>query len=653
MPSDHPGRQQSGSTPDQSHSDPSEPRSGAASPLPPSAAVVATLARLYPFFRPAIPRFIAGMLCALAASLAALAIPQVIQWAVDNPLMDSVGTQDRSGVWLAVLLVLGLGVLEAVFIALRRAFILIPGTKVEANMRLALFRHLQNLPVAFHDQWPGGQLLSRSMSDLGMLRRWLSFGMVMLVVNTTTIAVGVGLMIYQGGWLGIAYLAGALPVVYFSYRFSSRFRRISRLSQDQAGDLATTVEESVHGIRVLKAFGRGREAYQNFSVQADELRRTELHKARTLGAFLFAITAISEVVLGACLIAGVWLAVNEQITVGALVAFFATAVVVSGPVEQLGHLVSMTLYAKTAVDRYFDVLDTSNVVDDPEHPQRPEQLRGEVVFDQVRFEYPDEPTADQAWRDPDRPREAPRRAVLDGIDLTVRPGETMAIVGLTGSGKTTLISLVPRLFDVTAGSVRIDGVDVRDMTRHDLREIVSIAFEDATLFSATVRENVLLGAPEGQDGDADLDRALTIAQAQFTRALPNGLETTIGEEGLSLSGGQRQRLALARAVAARPRVLVLDDPLSALDVATEEVVTAHLRDELAETTTVVVAHRPSTVALADRVAVLQDGVITGVGTHTELLATHEHYRFVISSLVEDEDERDEAEPMDPSVEVRS
>ena len=604
------------------------------SALPPSTAVVATLARLYPFFRPAIPRFVAGMLCALGASLCALGIPQALRWAVDGPLMGAVGSSDRTGIWQAIALVLGLGVLEAGLIAARRAFILIPGTKVEASMRLALFRHLQDLPSAFHDQWPGGQLLSRSMSDLGMLRRWLSFGLVMLVVNTSTIAVGIGLMVHGGGWLGIAYLAGALPVIWFSYRFSSRFRRISRLSQDQAGDLATTVEESVHGIRVLKAFGRGREAYQNFSVQADQLRRTEMNKARTLGAFTFAITAISEVMLGLCLLAGVWLAIEGQISVGDLVAFFATAVVVAGPVEQLGHLVSMTLYAKTAVDRYFEVLDSPNTVADPEHPRRPDEVRGQVQFDGVHFSYPDEPTPDQTWRDPDRPRERPRTEVLDGIDLEIRPGETMALVGLTGSGKSTLISLVPRLFDVTAGTVRIDGVDVRDYSRHHLREIVSIAFEDSTLFSATVRENVLLGAPQGHDGEEDLQRALTVAQAQFAHALPRGVDTTIGEEGLSLSGGQRQRLALARAVAARPRVLVLDDPLSALAVATEEAVTAQLRQELAGTTTLVVAHRPSTVALADRVAVLQDGRISAVGTHTDLLATHEHYRFVISSLVD-------------------
>ena len=613
----------------------------AAASLPPSTAVVATLARLYPFLRPALPWLIAGMLSALGASLCALAIPQVLEWAVNGPLLGSAADGDRSGVWTAVLLVLGLGVLEAGLVAARRAFILIPGTRVEASMRMALFRHLQDLPIAFHDQWPGGQLLSRSMADLGQLRRWMSFGLIMLVVNTTTIGVGVGLMVHMGGVLGIAYLCGALPVVYFSYRFSTRFRRISRLSQDQTGDLATTVEESVHGIRVLKAFGRGREAYQNFSVQADELRSTELSKARTLGGFTFAITTISEAVLGACLLGGVWLVANEQLSVGALLAFFATAAVVNGPVEQLGHLVSMTLYAKTAVDRYFEVLDAANELPDPAEPISPEHPVGDLVFDDVVFQYPDEPTPDQAWRDPARPAEAPRTEVLAGVDLHVRPGETMALVGLTGSGKTTMISLVPRLFDVTSGTVSVDGVDVREMSRRELREIVSIAFEDATLFSSTVRENVLLGAPEGHRSDADLDRALTVAQADFVRDLPAGLDTTIGEEGLSLSGGQRQRLALARAVATRPKILVLDDPLSALDVATEEAVTAHLREELAQTTTLVVAHRPSTVALADRVAVLQDGQITAVGTHSDLLANHPHYRFVISSLVEESDAESE------------
>lgn len=607
--------------------------------------VVATLARLFPFLKPALPRLIAGMVCALGASLAALAVPQVLEWAVNEPLLGSVEAGDTSGVWIAVAIVAGLGVLEAVLIALRRWFILVPGTRVEANLRMSLFTHLQDLPVAFHDQWPGGQLLSRSMTDLSTLRRFLSFGIVMLVVNASTLAVGTFLMIRLGGVLGVIFLAGALPVIYLSFRFSRQFRHIARLSQDQAGDLATTVEESVHGIRVLKAFGRGREAYHSFSAQADELRGTEIRKARAMSAFSFAITTIPEVVLGVAVLTGIWLYTQDLVTVGALAAFFATAAVMAGPVEQLGELMAMSLTAKTAVDRYFEVQDTPNAVTDPEHPKEVTEPRGDLRFEGVRFHFADAPLVEPIPQGrPDQPVEPARAEVLTGVDLHLRPGETMALVGLTGSGKTTMASLVPRLYDVTGGAVRLDGVDVRDMTRRHLRTMVSIAFEDATLFSASVRENVLLGAPPGRDGQEDLHRALTIAQAHFVHDLPRGVDTVIGEEGLSLSGGQRQRLALARAVAARPTLLVLDDPLSALDVTTEEAVTGHLRAELTGTTTLIVAHRPSTVALADRVAVLQEGRIVGVGTHSDLLATNEHYAFVISSLVADEQyQREQAE----------
>jgi len=598
---------------------------------------IATLARLLPFVRPALPRMGAGMLAALGAGLCALAIPQVLESLVNGPLAGAAESGDARGLWTAVGAVLGLGLLEALFVFARRRFILTPTTHVEAQMRTSLFRHLQDLPLAFHDQWPGGQLLSRSMSDLSMLRRWMAFGIVMLVVNLVTVSVGVGLMVATAGPLGWVYLAGAIPMSFLSFRFSRRFRRISRQSQDQAGDLATTVEESVHGIRVLKAYGRGPEAYRSFSAQADQLRRTEMNKARQMSAFTFSIITIPELVLGACVLWGIWLVTQGDLTVGAIVAFFATAAVINGPVEQLGHLLSMSLNAKTAVDRYFEVLDSPNLVADPEEPVEIAEPRGEVRFEGVRFHYPDAPPADLVRAHSQVPHEAPRAEVLCGVDLTVRPGETLALVGLTGSGKTTMAALVPRLFDVTAGAVLLDGVDVRRMTRHHLRTHVAIAFEDATLFSASVRENVLLGAPPDASGDDDLERALEIAQAGFVHNLPDGVETTIGEEGLSLSGGQRQRLALARAIAARPRVLVLDDPLSALDVETEEAVTARLREELADTTVIVVAHRPSTVALADRVAVLQDGKVTGVGTHSELLADHLHYRFVISSLIEDEE----------------
>jgi ATP-binding cassette subfamily B protein len=210
------------------------------------------------------------------------------------------------------------------------------------------------------------------------------------------------------------------------------------------------------------------------------------------------------------------------------------------------------------------------------------------------------------------------------------PGESVALIGVTGCGKTTLTALATRLYEVTSGSVKIDGVDIRDLNREELRSHIAMAFEDATLFSATVRENVLLGAPDATE--EDLKQALAIAQAQFVYDLPEGLDTKIGEEGLSLSGGQRQRLALARAVAAKPAVLVLDDPLSALDVDTEAMVEDALRTVLKATTALIVAHRPSTVQLADKVALMQDGKITAIGKHSDLLATNEHYRFVISSL---------------------
>lgn len=596
----------------------------------------ASLRRLYPFVRPALPRLVGGVLAALGASLAALAIPRVLERVVNGPLAAGAREHDTGALAGAVALVAGLGLLEAAFILARRSFVMLPGTHVEARMRVALYRHLQDLPVAFHDRWAGGQLLSRSMSDLGLLRRWLVFGMPTLVVSATTIVVGVTILIVTGGVLGLVYLAGAVPVTVLAFRFSRRYRAISRLSQDQSGDLATTVEESVHGIRVLKAFGRGRDALDAFTDQADRLRRTEMAKASTQSTVTAALTAIPELTLGVALVVGVLQAADGRISVGALVAFFATAAVVSTPVVDLGTTLSMTLNARTAVDRYFEVLDTESPLTDPEHPVDLPDPRGDVALRGVTFRYDD--AAEPVLRD---------------VDLELPAGTTTALVGLTGAGKSTLAMLVPRLYDVTEGSVRLDGVDVRDLTRTALRTHVAVAFEDSTLFSASVRDNVLLGAPADLDEaarDALLAEALDVAQAGFVHDLPRGVGTTIGEEGLSLSGGQRQRLALARAIAARPRVLVLDDPLSALDVATEEAVETRLRTVLAGTTTLVVAHRPSTVALADRVAVLQDGRITAVGTHADLLAHDAHYRHVVSSLETDAaahgigDHDDEHEP---------
>ncbi|GAB2469753.1 ABC transporter ATP-binding protein [Xylanimonas ulmi] len=582
---------------------------------------VAALRRLLPFVRPALPRLVAGMFSALGASLAALAIPRVLQRMVDGPLAAGAREHDAGALWGAIAVVLALGLAEAGLVLARRNLVMLPGTRVEADLRMALFRHLQDLPVAFHDRWAGGQLLSRSMSDLGLLRRWLVFGLLQLVVSCVTVLVGVGLLAATTGWLGVVYLVGAVPVTVIAFRFSRRYRAIARRSQDQAGDLATTVEESVHGIRVLKAFGRGRDALASFTGQAERLRSTELAKARAQAQVNVALTLIPELTLAVCLVLGALLAHDGALSVGALTAFFATAAVINGPVVDLGMTLSMTFNARTAVDRLFDVLSTANPLTDPTDPIEPADPRGHVRLRDVTFQYDDAV-----------------RPVLEHVDLDLPAGTTTALVGLTGSGKSTLAMLIPRLYDVTGGAVEIDGVDVRRMRRADVRRAVAVAFEDPTLFSTSVRENVLLGVDDALPDDVKQERlaqALDVAQAHFATRLPHGVDTRVGEEGLSLSGGQRQRLALARAIAARPRVLVLDDPLSALDVATEEAVTARLRQALTGATTLVIAHRPSTVALADRVAVLRDGRVSAVGTHAELLATDPHYRYVISALEDD------------------
>lgn len=576
-----------------------------------------SLARLAPQLKPIAWRLVAGLLTALAASLVALAIPQVYRVLVNTALDPGNGS---GALWLGTAIVLFLGALEAWLMVLRRQFVIVPATLVETRMRTNFYRHLQQLAVEFHDRWGSGQLLSRAMSDLNFLRRWMAFGAIMLVVTALTVVIGVALMFSMSWELGLIFLAAAVPIVIFGYTFRRSYGRASRKSQDQAGDLATVVEESVHGIRVLKAFGRGREALDSFAGAAQELQATEIHKAKSLATFSLVVTLLPELALAAGLVVGILLVTGGKLDVGTLVAFFATAAVVAGPVESVGPLLSMTLAAKTALDRHFEVMEAQNTITDPDQPVRLPQVRGALAFHDVHFRFPD-----AVHGEPD---------LLDGVDLSINPGETMALVGVTGSGKSTLLNLVPRLFDVTSGAVTLDGTDIRKLALEQLRTHVSVAFEDTTLFSNSVRENVLLGAADhpGLTPEQVLEQALDTAQAGFAYTLPNGVDTLIGEEGLSLSGGQRQRLALARAIAARPAVLVLDDPLSALDVNTEERVSARLGRVLTHTTTLIVAHRPSTVAMADRVALLQDGRITAVGTHQELLAVSAHYRHVLSTL---------------------
>ncbi|MFD5224724.1 ABC transporter ATP-binding protein [Microbacterium sp. NPDC058342] len=598
-----------------------------------SLSTFAALWRLRPFVQPIVGRLIGGALSALAAAVIALMIPIVLEQIVKN---FDLGDSGSLGLILGgAFAVLALALGEAVMVWLRRWFVLTPATEVEFRMRSELYSRLQSLPVAFHDRWQSGQLLSRMMQDISLIRRWLAFGLILLVVNILTIGIG-AVLLFRWHWLlGVIFLVTGIPMWIQGYLFEKRYGTLARRSQDQAGDLATSVEESVHGIRVLKAFGRGKHALTRFSRQAETLRETELSKARAVGQIWFWLDLMPQIAFGLSLITGIWLIADGAIDVAQLFAFFAMATVLRWPIESIGFLFSFMLDARTATDRVFDIYQETNSITDPEKPVTIAQPRGELAFEGARFRYQDAGAAE--------------RDLLDGIDLVLEPGETMALVGLTGSGKTTLTTLPARLYDVTGGRVTLDGVDIRDLELSELRRHVAMAFEDATLFSASVRENVLLGRADldihGEEADRVLREALEVAQAGFVDTLPEGLETIIGEEGLSLSGGQRQRLALARAVAAAPQVLVLDDPLSALDVDTEALVEEALRRVLAETTALIVAHRPSTVALADRVALLERGRITAVGTHSELLRTSAHYRHVISSLEAEEAARTGAIPI--------
>jgi ATP-binding cassette subfamily B protein len=572
---------------------------------------IETLLRLRRWTRPH-RRTIAFMIVtACGAMLAQALVPLVAGRIVDGPIAE----HDTAGIWPLAGVALIFGIAEAVLFFARRYAMASAALGLESDARQELFAHLQRLPVAFHDRWPSGQLLSRATTDLSTIRRFVGFGFVFLIANSITAVVVVILLVHLQPILGLFVLLGMAPLLVLTRKFELRYSRDARRAQDLTGDLATSVEESALGIRVIKSYGRRPQMLASFTRDASVLRGAELTKVRTLAGFWALLEGLPQLLLAGVAGGGVFAAAHGTLTSGQLVAFLTLYLRLIWPMIALGWLLALTQEAASAARRIFEVLDEQpSIVDRPSPMTLRSEQRG-LEFHEVRFRYPD--------ADDD---------VLRGVDLTIRDGETMALVGATGSGKTTLLELVPRLYDVTAGSISIGGCDIRDLRLDELRATVATAFEDATLFSASVRENVTLGRPDASE--ASLAEALDIAQAGFVYQLPFGLDTRIGEQGMSLSGGQRQRLALARAVLGRPRVLVLDDPLSALDVQTEAQVQSALRNVLSTTTALVVAHRPSTVLLADRVAMLVDGRINVVGSHTELLAAEPRYRALLAQSSE-------------------
>jgi ATP-binding cassette, subfamily B, bacterial len=609
-------------------------RLAAANPARAGQTPLEALWRTREYLRPYYGRLATMLAAAIGAAAAEIVIPLVIKAVVDGPIRHG-----NSGALIPLgLAATALGVTEAGLNLYRRWVQASAVTDMERSMRDALYAHLQRLHAGFHDEWQSGQLLSRVTTDLPAIRRFAGFGTIFFITNVVTFVAVIGLLIRLNWWLGLLTGGVFVPVAALCTRFERRYRVLSRRVQDQQGDLATYVEEAATGIRVLKALGRHDEAAARHGGQAALVRATQIEKARLRGTFWASLDLAPNAAIGLILLLGALAVGRGELSLGGLVAFIALALQLVWPIEAMGYILASGQEAATAAQRIYEIFDLEPAITDPPRQRRavPAGLRsagslrperrgkavpqsapeaqgqhGRLRFDHVTFTYPGAP--------------AP---VLRDISLELEPGETLALVGPNGAGKTTLLQLVPRLADVSGGAIMLDGTDIRDLPLPVLRRAVGCAFEDPTLFSASVRENVSYGAAGAAEDD--LLASLDAAQADFVDALPWGLDTRIGEQGMALSGGQRQRVALARAILARPAVLLLDDPLSALDVHTEARVTHALSRVLATSTALVVAHRPSTVALADRVALLDGGVITATGSHQELLATQERYRELMS-----------------------
>ncbi|WP_245873530.1 ABC transporter ATP-binding protein [Brevibacterium ihuae] len=579
------------------------------------------LLRFWPDIRRKLHVYLTIIGLTFAANAISLLVPALMGRIVDGPIAD----RDLSALWLPIAGVLAIGVIEAVALWGRRMIAAKVVSQWEITWRARIYDRLQYLSIGVHGSWESGQLLSRAINDMTQLRRFFAFGAPFIVSTPFVIAVGIIVLTVMEPAFGLIAVLMAIPMLLGVIAFNARYQLASREAQDTMGVISTQVEESVQGIRVIKAFGRAPWVTERFEAISEHLRTIEVRKA-FLDSWMWAGTmTLPRLAMAAVVAVGAWGVLAGWTTVGTVVAGVTLMMVLRIPVEMLGFLLSDAIMSVTAAARYWEVMDTALDITDADggidDAPRTEERAGVLEFDAVDFRFPD------ASHD-----------LLRAVSLRIEPGETVALVGATGSGKTALASLVPRLYDVTGGAIRVDGTDVRGIPLNELRRLVSVSFEEPILFSASVAENVRMGSPGATD--AEVREALGIAQAaDFVRALPAGLDTEVGEQGLSLSGGQRQRLALARAVIGRPRILVLDDPLSAVDVDTEERVQRTLRTVLDASTTLIIAHRPSTTALADRVAVLDGGRIAALGPHDELLRTSALYRDLMGASAAQEAER--------------
>ncbi len=563
------------------------------------------LLRLLTFLRPYRGQVVITALCAAGVMAATITLPYLTRVVIDEVLVAG-----RSGVLVPVLLgFLAVGALRLVLAVTRRLLAGRVSLGVEVDLRARMFGHLQRLSVGYFDRMPVGQLMSRATSDLQTVRFFLGYGLVFLFMNVFTVIAVTVLMLLIDARLALVALAVGPGLMLIAWRYTKVSNPVFVDVQQRVGEVTAMAEESISGIRIVKAFGQETPRAEGFGQTATRAFDRSMDAAWIRASYQPLIGFLPVLGLAGVLIYGGILTIDGSLSLGEFVQFYLYLTFLVGPFRVFGTLLGSAQRAIAGGKRIFEVLDANPDVEEPARPTPLPAGRGGVRLEHVTFGYGEGP------------------AVLSDIDLDVEAGTAVALIGSTGSGKTTLTNLLPRFADPREGRVTLDGVDVRELSLTELRRAVAVVPQDPFLFSMSVGENISYGAPDATEDDV---RAVArAAQAdRFIDDLPKGLDTVVGERGFTLSGGQRQRIAIARAILADPRVLVLDDATASVDATTEAEIHDALRAAMRGRTTIVIAHRLSTLQLADELVVLEEGRVVARGTHEELYATSPEYREI-------------------------